>query len=160
MDKNNFAPRVGVTYDLGGGKSVIRGGYGRFYDKTHLELIGGLWTATPFTNSFNADVPDGRRRSRAAQRPVPDRSVPGQRADHQLRAAEPAVSWRPACCATQAPTWDNPDRRSPHTDQYDWLRASARRQTSRSRADYVHSQQPRHADGAEPEPAVRRERRT
>src|SRR6185369_6348059 len=41
-DKNNFQPRVGLTYDLGEGKSVVRGGYGRFYDKTHFELIGGL----------------------------------------------------------------------------------------------------------------------
>ena len=51
VDKNNFQPRVGLTYDLGGGTSVLRGGYGRFYDKTHFELIGGLYTGTPFTSS-------------------------------------------------------------------------------------------------------------
>lgn len=34
VEKNNFQPRVGVTYDLGGGRSVVRAGYGRFYEKT------------------------------------------------------------------------------------------------------------------------------
>src|SRR4029450_1496134 len=35
VDKDNIQPRVGITYDLGGGTSVLRGGYGRFYEKTH-----------------------------------------------------------------------------------------------------------------------------
>jgi hypothetical protein len=58
-DRNNVQPRVGLTYDLGGGHSVVRGGYGRFYDKTHFELIGGLYTGTPFTNSFTVNFPTG-----------------------------------------------------------------------------------------------------
>ena len=62
VDKNNFQPRLGVTYDLGGGTSVVRAGYGRFFDKTHFELIGGLYTGTPFTSSFVGQLPDlGRR---------------------------------------------------------------------------------------------------
>jgi hypothetical protein len=36
-DKNNLAPRLGVTYDpFGDGRTVIRGGYGKFYDKIFL----------------------------------------------------------------------------------------------------------------------------
>ena len=57
VDKNNLAPRVGATYDLNGGRSVLRAGYGRFFEKNHLELIGGLWTATPFSSSFTATFP-------------------------------------------------------------------------------------------------------
>jgi hypothetical protein len=57
VDKNNFQPRVGMTYDLGGGRSIVRGGYGRFFDKSHFELIGGLYTGTPFTSSFTVNFP-------------------------------------------------------------------------------------------------------
>jgi hypothetical protein len=39
LTRNNIAPRVGVTYDLSGGKSVIRAAYGRFTSAEHLELI-------------------------------------------------------------------------------------------------------------------------
>jgi outer membrane receptor protein involved in Fe transport len=32
VDKNNFGPRLGFTYDLGGkGETILRGGYGRYY---------------------------------------------------------------------------------------------------------------------------------
>ena len=56
-DSNNIAPRLGITYDLDGGKSVVRAGYGRFYEKTSFELIGGLYTGTPFTSSFATTFP-------------------------------------------------------------------------------------------------------
>ena len=36
-DGNNVSPRVGVTWDpIGGGRTLVRGGYGRFYDKIFL----------------------------------------------------------------------------------------------------------------------------
>jgi hypothetical protein len=40
VDKNNIAPRVGLTFSPDGqGKSVIRGGYGLFYNRTLLGAI-------------------------------------------------------------------------------------------------------------------------
>jgi outer membrane receptor protein involved in Fe transport len=36
-DPNNVSPRLGFTWDpIGGGRTIIRGGYGRFYDKVFL----------------------------------------------------------------------------------------------------------------------------
>jgi hypothetical protein len=38
-DADNIAPRLGFVYDLrGDGRTVIRGGYGRFYDKVMLNI--------------------------------------------------------------------------------------------------------------------------
>jgi hypothetical protein len=58
-DKNNFGPRVGLTYALDkAGRSVIRGGYGLFFDKTAQEVgITALFTAGVFSNSFIATFP-------------------------------------------------------------------------------------------------------
>src|SRR5262249_7462978 len=38
-DKNNFSPRVGFAWDLkGNGRSVLRGGYGLYYDQSLLDV--------------------------------------------------------------------------------------------------------------------------
>ena len=47
-----------MTYDLSGdGRAVARGGYGRFYDKTHFELISGILTSGVFSDSFKVFFP-------------------------------------------------------------------------------------------------------
>ena len=57
-DKNNFSPRLGLTYQLPTAKTtVLRGGVGRFYDKTHLELVQAVETAGMFSYSFTATFP-------------------------------------------------------------------------------------------------------
>ena len=38
-DKNNFSPRVGMAWDIkGNGRSVVRGGYGIYYDQSFLNV--------------------------------------------------------------------------------------------------------------------------
>jgi hypothetical protein len=118
IDKNNFQPRLGAAYDLDG-RSVIRGGYGRFYDKTHFELIGGIYTGTVFATSFVRNFPLNNfdPGPRNGQFPTDPFLVNGPTITDAARAA----------LATQFPagerirntgaTWDNPDRVMPHTDQ-------------------------------------------
>jgi len=54
-DRNNIAPRIGVAYrPFGGDRTVIRGGYGLYYDMTPIDLQAGrapfVLSETPYTN--------------------------------------------------------------------------------------------------------------
>jgi hypothetical protein len=138
VDKNNFQPRVGLTYDLGGGNSVVRGGYGRFYDKTHFELIGGLFTATPFTSSFTATFPTNAadQGPRNGVLPADVFLVNGPTVNRDLVNARfpPGQLLR-----NTGASWDNADRQVPYTDQ---LTAGYERQLARNMGisvDYVHA---------------------
>ena len=51
-DKNNLSPRISFTHSLDeGGKSVIRGGYGMFYNRTILGAVDDTLEFGKFTNS-------------------------------------------------------------------------------------------------------------
>lgn len=118
VDSDNVSPRVGFAYDpRGDGRTVVRGGYGRFYDKTHFELITAVLTAGAFSNSFIAQFPAN------AADPGPSN---GQRPSDPLLAGGPTVDRAllaqrfPAGSRirnTGAVTLDNPGRVVPYTDQ-------------------------------------------
>lgn len=58
VDKNNVAPRIGIAYNPGGsGTSVVRGGYGLFYDKTHLTIIDEFLRRGVYASAFTALFP-------------------------------------------------------------------------------------------------------
>jgi Carboxypeptidase regulatory-like domain len=116
VDTNNLAPRLGLTYDLNGGKSVVRGGYGRFYEREHLELIAGLFNplfTTSSAQTFPTAGPDLGPRN-------------GQFPTDPFLANGPVINTAelnkrfPAGVPVQStgPTWDNPDRHNPYTDEY------------------------------------------
>jgi hypothetical protein len=58
VDKNNFAPRVGVIWNPDGkGQTVFRGGWGLFYDKTILGTIDDFDQARKYSESFTGTFP-------------------------------------------------------------------------------------------------------
>jgi carboxypeptidase family protein len=140
-DRNNIQPRVGLTYDLGGGHSVVRGGYGRFYDKTHFELIGGLYTGTPFTNSFQVNFPNGAAdpNPRLGLLPTDSTLVNGPTITAATQALLAAQYPAGQLLRNTGASWDNPDRKVPYTDQ---VTAGYERQLAGNMAisaDYVHA---------------------
>jgi len=70
-DTNNFAPRVGFSWDtLGNQKWVVRGGFGIFYDR----LYNNVFENIRFNSPYYADVTTGVG---AAQAPVGPITTPG-----------------------------------------------------------------------------------
>jgi outer membrane receptor for ferrienterochelin and colicin len=115
-DANNLAPRLGLTYTLDK-QGVVRAGYGRFFDKTHFEVIGGLYTGTPFTSSFNSTFPVAGPDlgPRSGQFPTDPFLVNGPVINQAL--LDQMFPGGQLLRNTGA-TWDNPDRHTPYSDEY------------------------------------------
>ena len=47
-DKNNFAPRIGLAWRPGNGNTVLRGGYGIYFDQSSLAPGEGLFFSPPY----------------------------------------------------------------------------------------------------------------
>src|SRR6185436_17082533 len=60
VDKNNFSPRVGVTYSMNEGRSLVRGGWGYFYDKINFGMVQDFVRNGIDSNSFLAQFPADR----------------------------------------------------------------------------------------------------
>ena len=97
VDKNNFSPRLGVTWALDdAGTSVIRGGWGLFYQKTPFTFLTGVVSAGVSSDSFTVNFPANNVDPGPSAGPAADRSVPRQRPGRESRAAEPDVPGRHA----------------------------------------------------------------
>src|SRR6185503_17089220 len=137
---NNFGPRIGVTYDLSGnGQSVVRGGYGRFYDKTHFALISAILTNGVFSTSFNQLFPANNADPGPTNGTLPQEPMlaGGPTVNRTLLASLfPAGS---RIKNTGTVTLDNPDRTIPYSDQ---ITAGYERQLAANlsvSADYIHT---------------------
>ena len=72
VDKNNIAPRLGFVWNPDGqGKSVVRGGYGMFYDRTLLGTVDNFLFDTKYSTSFTAQFPQSAAGPRARNGPFP-----------------------------------------------------------------------------------------
>ena len=59
VDRNNISPRIGVTHALdANGKSVIRGGYGMFYNRTILGAVDDAIEFSKYTTSTVVNFPN------------------------------------------------------------------------------------------------------
>ena len=118
---------------------MIRGGYGRFFDTDALEVIGGLYTGTPFTSSFVATFPvanfdNGPRTGVLPTDPFLAGGPVINRAE--LNRLYPGGQ----VLRNTGATWDSPDRRTPYTDEVTVGFERQLRPDLAVSADYVHSQ--------------------
>jgi outer membrane receptor protein involved in Fe transport len=137
-DKNNFSPRVGFAYDLGGeGKTVIRAGFGYFYQNTPFELITAFRTARPLSDSFIRAFPlnTADPGPRAGQFPTDPTLVKGPVID---RALIQSLVGSGLLLPNPTPTVDQKDRRMAYSRS---VSAGFQRQLAPSLAltvDYIH----------------------
>jgi outer membrane receptor protein involved in Fe transport len=119
VDSNNIAPRLGFSYSIGQGRpTVVRGGVGRFYDKTHLELITGVVSNGVFSDSFTVNFPTNAPDPGPSQGNLPTDPflVNGPVVNRALLAQlfPPGSRIR----NTGTIIFDNPDRVIPYADQF------------------------------------------
>jgi hypothetical protein len=139
VDANDIAPRLGFAYDLGGtGRTVLRGGYGMFYEPTRIGTISGYITGGVFSDSFTVNFPT------SAADPGPSN---GQLPTSPFLVNGPVVN--AALIAQQFPSGatvkntgtvsiDNLDRQTPFTHE---MSLGMERQLSNDlsvNADYIH----------------------
>ena len=85
-DWNNISPRLSLAYDVtGDGRSVIRMGYGHFYDRTLFSGLDNVLQDPIITDSFVASFPRGGGDQGGAEDPGPRNGMPIQ--DPELAGA-------------------------------------------------------------------------
>jgi hypothetical protein len=117
IDKNNFSPRTGFSYAVDD-KSVLRGGFGTFYQRTSYTFINQLYTNTRLSNSFLASFPvqsfdPGTRQGRFPSDPLLLNGPVVNRA--LIDTLFPPGSVQPN---TSTVTYESPDREVPWARQY------------------------------------------
>ncbi len=124
VDKGNIAPRIGIVWNPDGqNRSVIRGGYGLFYDRTLLGTVDNFLTdykyARSFTANFPAAGPDlGPRNGQFPTDPMLQVTQLGQLSAQQkatINALYPPGSTVRNVGGTVS--WDDPDRAQPYFHQ-------------------------------------------
>lgn len=116
VDTNNLAPRLGLSYAFND-KSVVRGGYGIFYNRTLLSVHDAIVNAGKFQSSFTAQFPQDTvdRGPSSGAFPTDPMLVNGPTLNRDLlnRLFPPGTAGR----NTGTVIFDNPDRSQPYAHQ-------------------------------------------
>jgi hypothetical protein len=141
VDKNNFQPRLGFAYNLDDDRTLLRGGYGRFFEKTHFELVSAVLTNRPWTTSFTRQFPLNNVDPGPIQgnRPADPFLAAGPFMTDQLRAQIAALFPPGTTVRNTGSTFDNPSRVMPYTDQLSLGVERQLRSDLSVSADYVHA---------------------
>lgn len=140
VDKNNLSPRIGVAWRPGGSNtSLVRGGWGLFYDKVTLITTTPFVNQSVFSDSFVAAFPTDRADAGPSQglRPTDPMLVNGPVLN---RAAIDAL-FPPGSLGrnTGIVYIDNPDRQVPRTQQATFGYERQLAAQLAATVDYVHS---------------------
>jgi hypothetical protein len=141
VDRNNFAPRIGLTHALdSSGRTVVRGGYGLFYNRTVLGSIDDVIEQGKFISSATVSFPnDSADPGPAAGRlPTDPFLVNGPFVNTTLLR-----QLYPAGVATKSNgviVFDSPDRRQPYAHQATVGFGHELRSALAIQADYIHMQ--------------------
>lgn len=142
VDRNNVSPRLGATWALDdAGTSLIRGGWGLFYQKTPFSFFTAITSSGVFSDSFTVTYPENNIDAgpSAGRLPTDPFLVNGPVVNRTLLNQR----FRPG--ATQRNTgtvqFDNPDRHLPYSQQFSVGFEKELAGDFAVTADYVHSAQ-------------------
>lgn len=112
-DRNNVAPRLGIAWSPSA-RTVVRGGFGRFYDETKLlQWAQFSLDAVRFTNGFGVRTPDAGTNRQYFVDLVKSNNITTL---IQLRDLLRAIAEQTNTQLNLNPTVDNPNRVQPHVD--------------------------------------------
>ncbi len=142
LDGNNVAPRLGFTYAVDeGSRSVVRGGFGLFYQKTPFTFTDSFVSSGVIADSFLARFPTSGTDPGPSRGELP--TNPALATFPRLNRALIDSLFPPGTTQRNAGDvfFDNPDRKLPYARQYSIGYERAVRNDMSVSLDYIRSEQ-------------------